>query len=165
VLPFDRQTSGLLGDRASQTSASPELIERLRARLGAQAVHSVGPRPEHRPEAAWETTEPAVVGMASSDMRTASRSRLKAAPATLPIDRDRPLWLLSSPRPLELEDGHPCFEGRLELLRGPERIETGWWESDMTRDYYVAGNPSGVRLWIYRERDGARAWFLQGVFG
>ena len=163
VLPFDRQTSGLLGDRAHPASASPALIERLRARLGAEAVHGVRPRPEHRPEAAWGSTEPDVGAAFSRDVRAASRSRPEAAP-TLHIDR--PLWLMSAPRPLEVESGQPCFEGRLELLRGPERIETGWWDGgDVTRDYYVAGNPSGVRVWIYREREGERAWFLQGVFG
>jgi len=168
VLRVDPRTAELFGDRARQASASPDLIERLRARLGAQAVHGVGPRPEHRPEAAWGSTEPTVEGAASNcDVRAPSRSRLEAAPTTttLFIDRDRPLWLLPAPRPLELEGGQPCFEGRLELLRGPERIETGWWDGDVTRDYYVAGNPSGMRVWIYREREGERAWFLQGVFG
>jgi protein ImuB len=183
VLRVDPRTAELFGDRASRTSASSDLIERLRARLGTQAVHGVGTRPEHRPEAAWRATEPGVeafpegtadmrkprVGtVVGRDVRSTARSRPEAAPTSVtssPIDRDRPLWLLPAPRPLELEDGQPCFDGRLELLRGPERIETGWWESDVTRDYYVAGNPSGVRLWIYRERDGARGWFLQGVFG
>ena len=28
---------------------------------------------------------------------------------------------------------------RLELLAGPERIESGWWDgADVQRDYYVA---------------------------
>jgi protein ImuB len=56
--------------------------------------------------------------------------------------------------------------GRLDLLRGPERIESGWWDgADATRDYYVARDPQGSLLWIYRECEGARRWFLQGVFG
>jgi protein ImuB len=103
-----------------------------------------------------------VEGASSRDVGVASGSRREAAPTPL---IDRPLWLLPAPRPLALEGGQPCFEGRLDLLRGPERIETGWWDADVARDYYVAGNPSGIRLWIYRERNGARAWFLQGVFG
>jgi protein ImuB len=146
VLRVDPQTTELLGERTSQATSSPQLIERLRARLGTKAVHGLDPRPEHRPEAAWRVTEP-------------------GTSANLRYDRDRPLWLLPSPRPLELAQGHPHLEGRLDLLRGPERIESGWWDgADVTRDYYVASNPQGVRLWIYRERGDAPAWFLQGVF-
>jgi protein ImuB len=49
---------------------------------------------------------------------------------------------------------------------GPERIESGWWDGhDVRRDYYVARNPGGVRMWIFRERSAAGGWFLHGVFG
>jgi hypothetical protein len=33
---------------------APQLVERLRARLGEQAVYRICPVPEHRPEAAWQ---------------------------------------------------------------------------------------------------------------
>ena len=43
--------------------------------------------------------------------------------------------------------------GRLTLLEGPERLETGWWDEDgITRDYYTAINPQGMRLWVFRNR-------------
>ena len=56
--------------------------------------------------------------------------------------------------------------GALELLAGPERIESGWWDgADVQRDYYIASDAHGARLWIYRECAGAKQWFLHGIFG
>jgi protein ImuB len=165
VLCADPQAPELLGERTKQATSPPQLIERLRARLGSKAVHGLDPLPEHRPEAAWRLTEPDMGAASSRDLGPASRSRVQAAPAAM-CDRDRPLWLLPTPRPLELTEGHPYLEGRLDLLRGPERIETGWWDgADVMRDYYVASNPQGVRLWIYRERRTPTAWYVQGFFG
>jgi protein ImuB len=51
-------------------------------------------------------------------------------------------------------------------LGDPERIETGWWDGgNIERDYYVAVDIHGVRLWVFREREAPHRWFLQGVFG
>jgi protein ImuB len=52
------------------------------------------------------------------------------------------------------------------LLAGPERIESGWWDgADARRDYYVAGDTRGARLWVYRECLGTQKWYLHGIFG
>ena len=32
------------------------------------------------------------------------------------------------------------------------------------RDYYVGEEENGRRLWVYRERDGGRHWYLHGYF-
>ena len=79
----------------------------------------------------------------------------------------RPLWMLAEPQPLVERGGLPCQDGHaLRLARGPERIETGWWDGrDVRRDYYVATGRGGVRLWIYRQRDRDGGWWLHGVFG
>ena len=54
----------------------------------------------------------------------------------------------------------------LELLSGPERIETGWWDGrEVLRDYFVARDERGVRLWIYRDRCEPHGWYLHGLFG
>jgi protein ImuB len=59
----------------------------------------------------------------------------------------------------------PCYDGRLKLLAGPERIESGWWDGgDVMRDYFVASNPSEALLWVYRERNADARWFLHGFF-
>jgi len=146
VLARDAQTLDLLAGRTPSAMTSMQLIERLRARLGVSAVHGLSTRPEHRPELAW-----------SIDEAGTRESR--------PVDHDRPLWLLMQPQVLDEAEGHPCLEGALELLQGPERIETGWWDADVMRDYYIACSPQGTRVWVFRERQGARRWFLQGVFG
>ena len=126
---------------------SPALIERLRARLGHDAVYGLCLVPRHRPEHAWRVAEPA--------LPTASHTA--AAPVA---GARRPLWLLRDPEPLPWP-----FEA-LQLLEGPERLETGWWDgSDIARDYYVARGPSGAEVWVYRERLPPHAWWLHGVFG
>lgn len=131
----------------------PALVEHLRARLGAQAVQGIARVQDHRPENAWRVAEPAF-----------TRTDSSAGDAGAPFRR--PLWLLQAPRPLEAPRGRPRHDGPLELLAGPERIESGWWSgADIQRDYYVARDPRGSQLWVFRECTGARKWFLHGIFG
>jgi protein ImuB len=69
----------------------------------------------------------------------------------------RPVWLLPQPRPI----GAPA------LLGPPERIECGWWEGrHAVRDYYLAEDASGRKLWVYREPggDSAAGWRLHGLW-
>ncbi len=167
VLPLDAQSGSLLGQAAG--NADPEmaarLLERLRARFGADAVFSVCLVPEHRPEAAWRIAEPALAAPAGKPRVDRARQR---APVSAEADAPaapRPLWMLTEPQRLEEQDGAPCHGGPLALLSGPERIESGWWDGrDARRDYFVAENRQGVRLWLYRERGGG-GWWLHGVFG
>ena len=78
----------------------------------------------------------------------------------------RPLWMLSEPVPLAVDGGYPVYRGRLQLLEGPERFETGWWDEDgVARDYYVASNTAGLRLWVFRNRNTDGSWYLHGLFG
>ncbi len=145
LLPLTLRDAGLFErGRSADPEATARLLDRLRARLGHQAVFGVSPVPEHRPERAWRVAEPG-----------------GTAPVPLPWPASRParpLWMLSEPQPL---DG---WEGA--LVTGPERIETGWWDGhDVRRDYYVALSRAGVRLWIFRERPPGQGWFLHGVFG
>lgn len=123
------------------------LVERLQARLGAGAVHGCRLVPEHRPERAWQPCPPGHSGAAAP---------LHPAP--------RPLWLLAPPQRLEEEGGIPRRNGRLRLLQGPERIEAGWWEGGTARDYFVAEDDSHSRLWVFREGNNVRHWFLHGIF-
>jgi protein ImuB len=152
-----REESGDLFARDPRRSAGvPQLVERLRARLGAGAVHGIRLVPEHRPESAWKTgdillfSDPTRAGEKTGECHLFSR---------------RPLWLLAEPEPLEGRE-RPRYEGPLEIEEGPERIESGWWDGrDVRRDYYVARTATGVRLWVFRERRAQKRWFLHGVFG
>jgi protein ImuB len=131
-----------------------ELIERLRARFGPEAVYGLRVLPGHRPENAWGVREP-VAERAIHGARSGRQAPLA-----------RPMWLLPEPRLLSERDGLPRRRGPLRLLGEPERIETGWWDGgDIARDYYTATDLHGVRLWIFRERTAPHRWFLHGVFG
>ena len=67
------------------------------------------------------------------------------------------------PAPLAVREGRPLYGGDLRLHDGPERMESGWWEAgDIRRDYYVASNVLGQRLWIFRELRQPRGWYLHG---
>jgi len=125
---------------------APDLLDHLRARLGAESVRGLALAADHRPERAWRWCPP---GEAASG---GGRG-------------DRPLWLLLEPLPLETRDRRPWWDGELDLGRERERIETGWWDGfDVARDYFVATTGRGERLWIYRELKGPRGWFLHGLF-
>ncbi|MEL7185959.1 MAG: hypothetical protein AAFN50_05925, partial [Pseudomonadota bacterium] len=67
---------------------------------------------------------------------------------------------------LPVDGGYPLHKGcRLQLLDGPERLETGWWDdAGISRDYYTAVNGAGTYLWVFRSRR-TPAWYLHGIFG
>ncbi|MEQ9072137.1 MAG: hypothetical protein RLO18_35760, partial [Gimesia chilikensis] len=76
-----------------------------------------------------------------------------------------PLWLLAEPRQLTVRRGKLYHRKPIAIVSGPERIETRWWSGeDQRRDYYVAQENGGSRLWIYRDRCGERCWYLHGYF-
>jgi protein ImuB len=149
-------------DRREAGENVPQLIERLRARLGHEAVHGLACVAEHRPEAAWCAVEPTTAATA----RSAGEGRIfSTSPASggevarSAGEGARPLWLLEAPE--------PCDATRLELEDGPECIESGWWDGhDVARDYYVARNGQGARLWVFRNRRDSDpgGWFLHGWF-
>ncbi len=136
---------------------SSDLIERLRVRLGPEAVQGLELRADHRPEAGWRVADSVSARSSLCDEPCAGARRLDVA---------RPLWLLPSPRRLAERGGLPWRRGALRLVSEPERIETGWWDgADIARDYYIALDARGVRLWVFREREPPHRWFLQGLFG
>jgi protein ImuB len=142
--------AGLGAGAGGGRDSLPQLVERLRARLGEEAVYGVASFPEHRPEAAWRRVHE--LPPASALQRTDHGAADRVMP--------RPVWLLDTPLPLT---------NGLVLERGPERIESGWWDGrGVARDYYVARRISGARqrgatLWVFQERQSKR-WYLHGVF-
>jgi len=145
----------LLGKDLQPDGGLHALLERLRARLGGQAVQGCALRAEHRPESAWR---------AVSDPLAEFGSKGATREACIVV-RSRPLWLLPAPELLGLITGRPAWHGVLALERGPERIESGWWDGgDVRRDYYRASNPQGAMLWVYTDLR-TQAWYLQGIFG
>jgi protein ImuB len=134
---------------------APQLVERLRARLGEDAVYGVVSIAEHRPEAAWRRVRELC-------LTSAVRTRDMRAGMRMP-DMRRPVWLLDEPVLLSADLRHLPEEG-LILEQGPERIESGWWDGkDVARDYYIALRPRGERWWVFQERQ-TQSWYLHGVF-
>jgi len=149
----------LFARHAQRTAGVPQLVERLRARLGPDAVHGLRLVAEHRPERNWGHS----YSVPGTDFRL--ENRCLAPNMSVPYFPCRPLWLLADPQPLPGGE-RPRYDGPLELEEGPERIESGWWDGcDVRRDYYVARDRVGARLWVFRERQGGGRWFLHGVFG
>lgn len=145
ILPLAADNLGLFSDDTGTPGNWDRLIERLRARLGTQAVHGLAARAEHRPE------------RASADAQADER-QLKLQFG------ERPFWLLDAPRPIPEVGAVPNYDGPLTLLAGPERIESGWWDDDdIARDYFVARTQSESLVWVYRERRGG-GWYLHGLF-
>lgn len=132
--PFVPAARDLFDPRPQQAMPWEQLRERLRARLGDDAVNGLGLRAEHRPE------------RASGDALGAP----KTAPPPLPL---RPGWLLAQPQALPA--------ARLRILSGPERIESGWWDAgDVRRDYYVVETAQGQRGWAFTPADARGGPFM-----
>jgi protein ImuB len=84
-----------------------------------------------------------------------------------------PTWLLEQPLPLAIQAHRPLYQGALQLLVGPQRLEVmGWDQVDAPaatlRDYFIALSPHAGLLWVYRERlpqgRGSDAWYLHGIY-
>jgi protein ImuB len=142
--------SDLLGRELETDSGLSGLLERLRARLGRHAVRGLALVDEYRPERAWRPVSDPLNTQSGTSRQTLRR---------------RPVWILPVPRLLQQAAGQPVHQGTLCLECGPERIETGWWDGDdIRRDYYVARNGRGARLWVYQDLRGMADWYLHGIF-
>lgn len=118
--------------------AWPALLDRFRARLGEDGLAGLVPQPDHRSERSWRWCRPGTA-------------------ADCEESRPRPIWLLPEPR--------SCRRDTLRLEEGPERIEAGWWDGeDCRRDYFIAHDSHGRRLWVFHEHHPHSGWFIQGIF-
>jgi len=158
----------LFPTHASQAEGLVRLLERLRARLGDDQVLRLQAVADHRPEHASRSV-PAQGGRVS-DSPDADTALAAASQAHGLLPLHRPAWLLPVPQALAEREAQPMLQGRpLQLLSGPERIETGWWDSEpAARDYYIAQTESGALVWVWHARlpsaEAGAQWFLQGRF-
>jgi protein ImuB len=130
----------------SQEGDINTLLEQLQARLGRDAIKTIHSVNDHRPEYAYHFND-----------TTTKKSEL--------AQQQRPFWLLPQPQLLPQKNHRPWLQGPIVLLKGPERIEAGWWSGqDIRRDYYIAMDIAGSHLWIYQELTGHYQWYLHGLF-
>ncbi len=145
--------------RAAQAGAGDTFRKRSGRGKGDPAGHarSGGTGDGARHESSGTNPAGAAIG---SPPRSASKP---ARPAVLQPDTLYPPWLLPCPVRLELQDDGPCYRGRLRMLAGPQRMETGWWTAPAAaapagqpapavRDYYIAESPSAGLVWVFCER-------------
>jgi protein ImuB len=157
---FFAKNDSLLQDEAPSPSSYSDnklnqFMEQLQARLGENHVKSVSSAAQHCPEHA----------SLQLDYKENPNRGGRAAISTEVSANPRPLWLLQEPKQLNINKGRLFYRKPITIVSGPERIETHWWSGvDVCRDYYVAREHSGSRLWIYREKSGKRNWFLHGFF-
>ncbi|MGY3438826.1 MULTISPECIES: Y-family DNA polymerase [unclassified Marinovum] len=145
-------------------TALDDLIGRIGARMGMEAVTRRHPGDSHIPE--------------KSETVLAAAWSEPAASWGVPA-RPRPL-LLWRPESVQVSDGavlpkHFRWRGRdlrLEVARGPERISPEWWLDDANwrsgqRDYWRVSCAEGDKLWLFYAHGAAMSagWFCQGSFG
>ena len=156
------------GAERAARAGSPEsdgladLLGRIGARLGLEALVRLHPAESHLPE------------KAATEMAAAFAAPAGAWP---PAPAPRPI-LLFQPEPLATDGQRPpaTFVWRRRARRrtaafGPERIAPEWWLDDPAwrsgpRDYWRIETEEGTRLWIF-EAQGAevpRGWFAHGLF-
>ena len=93
-----------------------------------------------------------------------------------------PSFVLPEPLRLTTKGPRPMYQGVLQLLVGPHRVEGGWWHRvagearadgsadaetrNVARDYWVALSPHAGVLWVFQTRlaNDETAWFLHGHF-
>lgn len=132
-----------------------QFMEQLKARLGDNYLRTIATLPEHCPEHAS-------IYLNFNSQSKKDTTMFRANEVTL---RPRPLWLLKEPKQLVNRNGRLYHQKPITIISGPERIESYWWSGrDVCRDYYVAREITGSRLWIFRERHGEKHWWLHGYF-
>lgn len=137
IVPFQPRSLSLFDDEAREQDWHSAL-EQLQSRLGHQALQYPAAAAEHRPERA---------GSLGLD--------LEAVAAALP---PRPLWLLTSPKPLK--------PAELRFAADGERIASGWWDgAPVRRDYRIAHDRAGRKLWVFRDLKPGGGWYCHGLFG
>lgn len=140
-----------------------DLMGRIGARLGLEAMVRLAPAQSHIPE------------------KGALRLAAAFAPAArdwIPPALERPLTLWP-PEPVMIPDTPQLpdrfrWRGRdheVTHARGPERIAPEWWLEDPAwrsglRDYWVVTTSHGARLWLYfaHGAETSAGWFCQGAF-
>lgn len=161
VRSLDERSASLLPDPAKHDESLNLVLERIAARLGPEHVLRPVLRADHRLE--W---------MAHWQPAQAPLPRKQPQP----LDMPHPSFVLPEPLRLATKGPRPMYQGVLQLLAGPHRIEGGWWHRvrgeageetrNVVRDYWVALSAHAGVLWIFQTRlaDDQTAWFLHGHF-
>jgi protein ImuB len=158
-----RQHRGHLDADPVDPDGLADLVSRLGARLGFEALVRMHPAESHIPEKS-------AIQMPAGFSAPARSWPPPAAARPLLIFPPEPL----TPRDAEAPPARFVWRRR-ERQRcaafGPERIAPEWWLDDPAwrsgpRDYWRVEAEDGTRLWIFEAKGGeiAAGWFAQGLF-
>jgi protein ImuB len=161
VQALEEKSASLLPEPQQAGESLALLLERIAARLGPQSVLRPVVMEDHRIEwmCLWQP---------APEPRPRKRARA--------VEMPQPTFVLPEPLRLMTRGHRPIYQGVLQLLAGPHRVEGGWWDRtvedgqartrNVVRDYWVALSEHAGVLWIYQTRlaDDETAWFLHGTF-
>lgn len=148
----------LFNQKASHVAALT-LLSRLQSKLGEQNIHQLRFKADFRPEQSTHKSK-FTQGQRACNKSTnynnsdglAITSQHQVMPTS--IFADRPGLLLEPPEPLTVA---------VQVIKGPERIQTGWWDNkSVKRDYYIGQSEDGQQVWIFKTPN--KQWYLHGYF-
>jgi protein ImuB len=152
-----------VSERLSGNTALDDLIGKLGARIGLEAITRRCPGASHIPEKTTQT-------LAAAWSDPARDWPAPAVPRPLRLWRPEPVHAPDAPLPPE----RFRWRGRgwtLAEAQGPERLAPEWWLDDPqwqsgARDYWVVVTAEGHRLWLFYAHGAALSagWFCHGEF-
>jgi protein ImuB len=160
----DAIAGGALAGKAVNIHALDDLIGRLGARLGAEAITRLHPADSHVPAKA------AKVLMAAWSVAHDGPWPAASTPRPLVMFRPEPVEAPETPEP-PASFRWRRREYRVRMAAGPERLQPEWWLADPDwrsgyRDYWRVETEGGERLWLFWGQGGAVTdrWYCEGVF-
>lgn len=161
VVALEEKSLSLIPEPKQVNESLALVLERIAARLGPERVLRPVVKEDHRVE--WMT-------------------HWQPAPGTRPrklartVDVPQPTFILTEPLRLAIRDNRPLYQGPLQMLLGPHRVEGGWWDRaevdgvqttrGVARDYWVALSEHAGVLSVFQTRlaGDETAWFLHGTY-
>ncbi|MEZ4362414.1 MAG: hypothetical protein R3B48_19650 [Kofleriaceae bacterium] len=154
--PATREQLAMFADKPRRDPrAAADVLARLRAELGEDAVVRPVLREGHLPEASfgWQRLDKLRPAAPRPPPEPALVRRIFARPRPLPPQstsvRDDG-WMLSG-----------LQHGAVVRIVGPYVVSGGWWASEVHREYHFAETKRGDCLWVYYDR-GRRRWYWHG---
>ena len=139
---------------SSNLQRSHQLLDKLKARLGHEALSGVTLKESHLPEQAWQ----------SADSLVLHSDRKNKGHQLQPVSGSRPNWLLPRPDRLQCREHKLFYRSEIKLLQGPERIDGYWWQHRRhARDYYIARSEEGSLYWVFQDLT-SEDWYLHGIY-
>ncbi|MDN3644637.1 DNA polymerase Y family protein [Pontixanthobacter aestiaquae] len=145
----------------------PQMLDRITARLGPDAVQMPITARSHVPERSYRFASPNVAKSSQSEMQFYQR------PLKLLERAERISVVYATPEGVPRKFRWRGNVHDIARSEGPERISPEWWKERSNvrlRDYYRIEDDMGRRYWIYRNgvtgdgRGNAPDWYLHGMF-